>query len=558
MLTPQLRLIASGLAAVGPLLQQICNITGTPGLSVGVLHDGEVIHTANYGFRNLENQLPPDEETSWLVCSITKSFTAAMIGMMVDEGKIDFTTPLREILPEFHRQDAQADITIQDLLSMRTGIAPYDGLWLSSNNQILLDRSEAIPIFNYAPVTSPLRTEFHYNNIAFEILGQILEKVSGLSYQKLLRERIVKPLSLNRTFYAGEPFDHNTATPYAVFSNRSYYEIPPWGYGEDLLIGSGGAIRSSVSDMLVLYKALMSAASNDINLSEADINNPFKQVPELFTGKVGLPGLSLLESSYASGWIRNQLPGRVDLFADYWPPILGEGSASRLMVHHSGYIAGNVGHVALFPETTSAVIVLGNSAGLTDTMRLLSQILVEVLFDNDFDSELYLDIARDASQRNIEFVGNIKKALLEGKTVSTPSRPLTAYVGRYYNSIGNFFIEIKLSHQGLQVAYMGSEEDAFYLEPYQDDSFFWWLNYDEMAKRARLPQYPKDYFIIKFECPKAPSWWNLGGEVVMDCVVWKHEFTLAGDGETFRKHSCPHSAWDFGTGQNPMRPKELR
>lgn len=54
------RLIGSALEAVGPLLEQICNITGTPGLSVGVLHHGEVIHTANYGFRVLERQLPPN------------------------------------------------------------------------------------------------------------------------------------------------------------------------------------------------------------------------------------------------------------------------------------------------------------------------------------------------------------------------------------------------------------------------------------------------------------------------------------------------------------------
>lgn len=552
------RLLANALAAVGPVLQQICNITGTPGISIGVLHQGEIVHTASYGFRDLELQLAPDEETSWLICSITKSITAAMIGMMVDEGKLSFSTQLREIFPEFHRQDAQANITVDDLLSMRTGIAPYDGLWLSSNNQILLDRSEAIPILAYTPAVSPLRTEFIYNNIAFEVLGQILEKVSGYNYRDLLKERIIKPLNLNRTFYAGDPFDDNTAIPYAVFANKSYHEIPPWGYGEDLLIGAGGAIRSSVSDMLVLYKALMNAASSQTTLREANAVGVFKQLPELFKGKVALPSSSLREASYASGLMRIQLPAVVDLFTDYQPPTLGEGSVSRLMVHHSGYIAGNVGHVAMFPETTSAVIVLGNSAGLTDTMRLLSQILVETLFENDFDEDEYFETARTASERNIKLLDNVHKALLDEKTASRPSRPLTAYIGRYYNAIGNFFIEIKTSDKGLQVAYMGNYQDTFDLEPYQDDSFFWWLDYDGMAKRARLPQYPKEYFIIRFGCADEPSWWILGGKASMDCVVWNHEFKLSGGGETFRRQQNPPRSSDYEAQGQRLPSAELR
>lgn len=77
-----------------------------------------------------------------------------MFGIMVDEGKIGSITHLREIFPEFRRDDAQGNVTIEDMLSMRTGIAPYDGLWFSSNNQILINRSEAIPNFAYAPACS--------------------------------------------------------------------------------------------------------------------------------------------------------------------------------------------------------------------------------------------------------------------------------------------------------------------------------------------------------------------------------------------------------------------
>lgn len=255
---------------------------------------------------------------SFLICSMTKTITAWLIGMVVDEGKLDFSTQLHQIFPEFQRNDAQANITIEDLLSHRTGLAPYDGLWLSSDNQILMNRSEAIPILNYAPAASALRTKFIYNNIAYEVLGQVLEKSTGFTYSEPLHKHIIEPLSLNRTFYAEEPFDNNTAKSYTTLKDGSFYEIPPWGRGKNLLMGAAGAIRSTISDLLVLYKALINDANSQVALSSvSEAKDIFEQLPQLLQGKIGLPNQSLREYSYASGWIRAQLPTIVDLFADY-------------------------------------------------------------------------------------------------------------------------------------------------------------------------------------------------------------------------------------------------
>lgn len=103
-------------------------------------------------------------------------------------------------------------------------------------------------------------------------------------------------------------------------------------------------------------------------------NAPLASPLRKFKGQISLPGLHLSASR----------PGEfaTNFLAESTSPVLGKGSASRLMIHHSSYIAGSVGRVALFPETSSALIVLANSAGSTDTMRLISQILVELLFEN--------------------------------------------------------------------------------------------------------------------------------------------------------------------------------
>ncbi|KAL7893390.1 beta-lactamase/transpeptidase-like protein [Trichoderma sp. TUCIM 5745] len=528
------RFIKSRLEALGPLITQICDITGIPGISLGVLHHGETLHTASYGFQDVERQVEPNADTSFLICSMTKAITASLIGMVIDEGKLNFSTQLHQIIPEFQRNDAQANITIEDLLSHRTGLAPYDGLWLGSDNQILMNRSEAIPILNYTPAASALRTEFIYNNIAYEALGQVLERSTGLAYSELLHKRIIEPLNLHRTFYAEEPLDNNTAKSYTTLKDGSFYEVPPWGHGKNLLIGAAGAIRSSISDLLVLYKALINDANSQVAQSSvSEARNVFKQMPQLLKGKIGIPNQSLREYSYASGWIRAQLPAIVDLFADYEPPLLGSGSASRLMIHHQGHVAGNVGYAALFPETTSAVVVLGNSAGLTDAMRLLGQVIVETVLGNEVDEKLYLDTAIAATKNTIASMDKIYEDLLAGKIIDQPMRNIAAYIGRYYNAIDNFFIDIIEADGKLRVAYMGSTANTFDLTPYEADSFFWWLDFDESAKRARLPGYPKDYFILKFGCPSTSSWLNR--DVEMGCLTWKHEFQLAGPGEVFRK-----------------------
>lgn len=524
----------SRLEALGPLITQICDITGTPGISLGVLHHGEILHTANYGFQDVERQVEPNVDTSFLICSMTKAITASLIGMVIDEGKPDFSTQLHQIFPEFQRNDSQANITIEDLLSHRTGLAPYDGLWLGSDNQILVNRSEAIPILNYAPAISALRTEFIDNNIAYEVLGQVLERSTGFAYSELLHKRIIKPLNLHRTYYAEEPLDNNTAKSYTTLTDGSFYEVPPWGHGKNLLIGAAGAIRSSISDLLVLYKALINDANSQVAQSSvSEARNVFKQMPQLFQGKIGIPNQSLREYSYASGWIRAQLPAIVDLFADYEPPLLGSGSASRLMIHHQGHIAGNVGYAALFPETTGAVVVLGNSAGLTDAMRLLGQDIVETVLGNEVDESLYLETVIAATKNTIASMNKISEDLLAGKIIDQPMRDITAYNGYYYNAIDNFFIDVIETDGKLQVAYIGSFANTFDPTPYEPDSFFWWLDFDESAKRARLPGYPKDYFILKSGCPSTPSWFSR--DVEMSCLTWKHEFQLAGPEEVFRK-----------------------
>lgn len=524
-----------------PLIADICRIAGTPGLSFGVLHNGELIHQASVGLRNVDAQLPADDDTVYMIASLTKAFTAAMVGILVDDGKLDWTTQLQEVVPEFKRQDAAANITVADLLSHRTGLSPHDSLWLLSNNEILWDRAVAILTLQYVPAAAPLRTEFVYNNMGYEALGHVIEKASGSDYASFLRDRVLKPLGMNRTFYTN-PSVHNPnlAVPYIALANATPFQIPQPVYGENVLMGAAGGIRTTVGDLLRLYNGLIDAAHNEIDRPAAAIRpNPLKGLKHIWRGMISLPVSTVREYSYAAGWFRAQLPATPPKVFDDGPganPMLGEGLPSRLGLFHGGNIPGFTSWAAIFPETSSAVVVLSNSLPLADTVRLVGQILVEELFGNTINATAYREYAKSASRRSASTMSAVKAELLQHKTVDTPIHPLEAYVGKYYNSIGSYFIEIrKTAAGGLRLLFMGSDSDGFDLEPYQHSSFFWWMPHDELARRARYTDRSKEYYIIEFDNSNDEEPPCTASMPRINSLWWKHESALQGKGERFSR-----------------------
>ncbi|KAI1121869.1 putative D-aminoacylase [Nemania abortiva] len=517
-------LLLSRFQALGSIINQICKTAGTPGLSLGVLHHGEIIHQANFGFRDVDSRLPPDENTAYVVGSLTKAITAALVGILVDEGKLTWTTQLHDIIPTFQRaeHDPVNNITITDLLSHRTGLPSYDSLWLLSDNKILMSRADAASILSYVPVAADLRTEF------------VIEKV-----------RILEPLNMTQTFYTTLPTGvKNVARGYTALQNASVFPVPPPIYGDNVLMGPAGGVRSSVHDLLVLYRALIDAANSQIeNRDPVNTRNPFRQLSHILRAMISLPLSTMREASYASGWLRVQLPAPMGW--GHGPgidPMLGEGLPSRLCLFHEGNIPGYTTFTAVFPETSSAVVVLSNSLGLANTSRLVGQLLIEELFGNTVNVTDYTEYAKLTAFESAAIMDSIKMQLTRHRNVSEPANPLNVYTGTYYNSIKNFFIEVRESSGHLEVHFMGL--DGFDLTPYQHNSFYWHMSHNDLSQRARYTGYPMEYYIIQFlrvsdEGDEADD----PGSDQINALRWKHEFALADEGEIFRKKEPAHKSF---------------
>ena len=119
------RQLVERLDTIGPTIKSICSVTGAPSVSLGVACEGETIYEWISGHRDIKKGLAPDSDTVYGIGSLSKIFTASAIGILVEEGKLDWATPVRSILPEFRSssQFVTEELTVEDLLSHRSGMA---------------------------------------------------------------------------------------------------------------------------------------------------------------------------------------------------------------------------------------------------------------------------------------------------------------------------------------------------------------------------------------------------------------------------------------------------
>jgi D-alanyl-D-alanine carboxypeptidase len=158
-----------------------------PGLSVGVVRDGKPVLAQGYGFANVERAVPAGKETVYGIASMTKSFTATAIMMLVEEGKITVEDSLSRHLPD--APAAWKQITLRHLLTHTSGIPDLGG---PSPGAIIQEASGR-------PLDFQPGEKWSYSNTGYTILGRIIEKLTGKPLEQFLDERIFRPLQMNFT-----------------------------------------------------------------------------------------------------------------------------------------------------------------------------------------------------------------------------------------------------------------------------------------------------------------------------------------------------------------------
>lgn len=217
-----------------------------PGLSIAAARDGKVIYEKGFGQANIENEIETTPNTMYGIASITKSFTALSIMKLVEAGKLAVEDSVTKYLPNFELkgyEDIDA-ITIHHVLSHTSGIPTIKR---KESLQTFDAHLEYLREVDVQPIGKP-GDYFCYNNDLYLLLGAIIEKVTGKSYQEVIHEEIIMPNGMNRTTFDLEEVERLTdvSTPYQLEGKKLVEcEWPQLGN-----YAVGGGIRSTVLDLL--------------------------------------------------------------------------------------------------------------------------------------------------------------------------------------------------------------------------------------------------------------------------------------------------------------------
>lgn len=171
-----------------------------PGLSIALVDRENTLFQKAYGMPNTSPSSKMETSALFGIASLSKAFTAASIGMLVDEGKLNWKDKVKDYIPQFNLSDnyIAAHLTIEDLLCHRSGFNTFDGdlLWYGTN----YSREEIIKRFAKYSTSYDFRTQYGYQNIMFIIAGEVVEEVSGLSWDEFIQQRFFKPLSMTNSY----------------------------------------------------------------------------------------------------------------------------------------------------------------------------------------------------------------------------------------------------------------------------------------------------------------------------------------------------------------------
>ncbi|KAF4461083.1 Peptidase S12 Pab87-related C-terminal [Fusarium albosuccineum] len=484
---------------------QICTISGVPGASIGVIHNGKTIHTYNYGKGDLEGDIPMTSDTVLGLGSITKSFVSAGISNLVAENKVTWNTPVKKVLPEFQQINSvvEENLTISDILSHRSGLAGFGDMNMAfqGDGDMMLDKSSLFQLVKHFPAQFPFRSDWGYFVWGYALAGKVIERLSGMELNDYIQKTLLQPLGLNATAFDPDSVDQcKFAKPYAGLSDGTAFPLPKLQEFKGTFFEASGGLYSSLNDMIGWSKEMLKAIKSEESV--------IKDAVSIVSNHVPIENPSLRERSYGYGWIRTQLPGVVGIIGDnvdlyrgiqYHPPLGSSKDEPRLMLYHQGSTVGYYTFLALFPESDSAVIVLTNSIALSDAADWIARILIKALFDLQDDKD-YVALARKVNDKAIEDYKTLADTIEATRALPEFKNP-SFFIGIYKSPSKPFRIDIlpdPVNEGGLVFRFQGLKDQTYQLRHLCENKFEWALTHDESKRRGRYHNAELESYVFEF------------------------------------------------------------
>jgi len=393
-----------------------------PSATIGIVKDGKLVFTGSYGVKEMGKAERPNANTNYAIASNSKAFTSTILGMLVDEGKLNWNDKVIDHLPYFAVYDpwVSANVTIRDLLSHRVGLGTFSGdvIWYKSN----LSAEEIVKRVKFIPKAYDFRAGYGYSNVMYITAGEVIRKITGKSWAENVKERIFDPLGMDNTVTNPNKLESigNYATPHA---RENDVNLPiDWVNWEE--IGALGGVISNVNDISkwMILNLNHGIISNDTLFSKNTRNMVWMPHNSHYINHTKKNDFNRHFNAYGLGWGISDYHG-------------------NLRVGHTGGYDGMITAITMIPDKKIGIVVLTNGMK-SPIMAATYYGLDQFLGEESIDWSVKMLEARNTSQKKDTRVSERKSA----RTLNTkPSIALDDYMGTYKSDI---YGAIKISKKG--------------------------------------------------------------------------------------------------------------
>jgi CubicO group peptidase (beta-lactamase class C family) len=442
-------------------IEKVLKLWNVPGAGVGIIKDGKLVSGRGYGVKEAGKTAPVNPSTNFAIGSNTKAFTAACIGMLVEDGKIAWDDKVTHYLPTFALYDpwVTKEVTIRDLLCHRIGISDVERFLYNST----CSNAEVVHRLRYVHPSASFRADFQYSNISFMAAGEILRVVTGQTWEKMVKERIFEPLGMNAstTNFNDVKNLSNAALPHVnpyhgllSIHARMKDPVQPIAW-YDFGSQAAGGITSNVIDMtkwLGMFLGKGSYQGNTIlkpeTVAAMTRSTSIIQNPALSAVSMAVLNPDIQFWTYGLGWF----------VVDY---------KGRKLVFHGGQVQGMISASGFMPQEDLGFVILTNINSSVIQVILCFMILDTFLGDKkrDWSKEYYgvVDLLRKSEE------DQIRQLKASRKDDTYPSLPLDGYTGIFDH---DYFGEHTVSLEGEELVLQFAPANTGDLEHWQDDTFF--------------------------------------------------------------------------------------
>ncbi|CAM4004868.1 serine hydrolase [Bordetella muralis] len=433
--------VARALPAFEAYANDLLARSGLPGMAVGIIVDGKPVLARGYGVRDVRSGKPVDADTLFPLASVSKVFAGASVAALVGDDAVQWDSKVSDLVSGIRFQDpyVTSEMTLRDLLSQRTGYASFYG----DDLEVIFSypRAEVFKRLRHLPPVTPFRTQYAYSNWNLTLAGEVAAQAAGMSWEDLVRSRIIKPLGMNHTVVTHEEFlgvENRSAAHELVNGKAVATEV-----NSHNAEAPAGGVYSTLNDMLRFVAFEMNAGQLD--------------------GKQIVSEDAMHETQTAQTIINPAFPS-----LHYGLGLEVRNDNGRKVLEHNGAFEEGINtRVSFLPAQGLGIVILTNTPpmGVPDALEYK---LMTLLFGDRPDQDIWPDLRDKWHEALAQLLD--RPGRLHGTPPAGSDQVIDAkrYVGRYTHP---YYGDIVIRQEGNGLLMVAGASAPRAMQHWQGDTF---------------------------------------------------------------------------------------